>query len=374
MPLKLIRRGDTPNIWMRGTVRGIKVYETCGTTDEKAAEAFRAKREWEILQSTVFGQQATATLIDAALIYLEAGGEVRFTKKITDHFGAAPLASIDQAAIDRAARLLYPDAAPATLVRQVYAPISVMLNRAAEHGLCTPFRIRRPKLPKGRVRWLTRAEASRLIAACAPHLAPLVTFLLFTGARTGEALWLDWRNVDLKRRQVQFLDTKNGESRGVPLHPEAVAALKGLKHREGAVFRRPDGKPYDGLRDDDNDRSAGTRIKTAFRAACRRAEIEDFSPHDCRHTWASWHYAKHRDLSALMHLGGWKSEKMVLRYAHLNVGHLAGSIDAMPGLSARPKGRQPADRAAPGYVSRGHTKGRARTRRQAPRQARRDAS
>ena len=374
MPLKLVRRGDTPNIWMRGTVRGIKVFETCGTTDEKAAEAFRAKREWEILQSSVFGQQATATLIDAAIIYLEGGGEVRFTKKITDHFGAAPLASIDQAAIDHAARVLYPNAAPATLVRQVYAPLSVMLNRAAERGLCNAFRIRRPKLPKGRVRWLTLAEARRLIAACAPHMAPLVTFLLFTGARAGEALWLDWRNVDLRRRQVQFLDTKNGDSRGVPLHPEVIAVLKSLKHRSGMVFRRPDGKPYDGLREgDDNDRSAGTRIKTAFRAACRRAGIEDFSPHDCRHTWASWHYAKHRDLSALMHLGGWKSEKMVLRYAHLNVGHLAGSITSMPGLSARPKARQPAARQASGYVSHGRTKGLTRIHHQAPRQAQQDA-
>jgi hypothetical protein len=33
---------------------------------------------------------------------------------------------------------------------------------------------------------------------------------------------------------------------------------------------------------------------------------------------------------ALMHLGGWKSEKMVLRYAHMNVAHLESSITALP--------------------------------------------
>jgi hypothetical protein len=37
-----------------------------------------------------------------------------------------------------------------------------------------------------------------------------------------------------------------------------------------------------------------------------------------------------RDLPALMKLGGWKSEKMVLRYAHVNVAHLAQSIAALP--------------------------------------------
>jgi hypothetical protein len=37
-------------------------------------------------------------------------------------------------------------------------------------------------------------------------------------------------------------------------------------------------------------------------------------------------------LIALMKLGGWKSERMVLRYAHVNVSQLAPSINA--GLAA----------------------------------------
>lgn len=44
---------------------------------------------------------------------------------------------------------------------------------------------------------------------------------------------------------------------------------------------------------------------------------------------ASWHYAADRDLTALMKLGGWK-RKMVLRYARVNVTHLAQSIAALP--------------------------------------------
>ena len=65
-----------------------------------------------------------------------------------------------------------------------------------------------------------------------------------------------------------------------------------------------------------------------------RPEIDHFSPNDCRRTWATWHYAANRDIIALMKLGGWKSEKMVLRYAHVNVGHLASSIDALPWVKA----------------------------------------
>jgi len=62
----------------------------------------------------------------------------------------------------------------------------------------------------------------------------------------------------------------------------------------------------------------------------RNVPVTDFSPHDCRHTWATWHYAANRDLIGLMQLGGWKSEKMVLRYAHVNATHLAASIAALP--------------------------------------------
>ena len=62
----------------------------------------------------------------------------------------------------------------------------------------------------------------QLISCCAPHLAPLVTFMLFTGCRIGEALALDWRDVDLSRAHAAFLDTKNGDRRGTPLHPRAL--------------------------------------------------------------------------------------------------------------------------------------------------------
>jgi integrase len=152
-----------------------------------------------------------------------------------------------------------------------------------------------------------------------------------TGARVGEALWLDSRHVDLKRGHVSFPKTKNGEARGIPLHPRVIAALANLPHHEGCVFRRPDGAAYERPdADDDSDTSAGSRISTAFSGACKRAGVIDFHPHDCRHTWATWHYAANRDLGALQKLGGWKSVRMVMRYTHVNVDELRHTIDALP--------------------------------------------
>ncbi len=324
MALKLFKRKGSENWYIRGSVRGLPVYESTGTTEKTAAEAIRIQREKALLDQTIFGKKGNATFLEAAVIYMELGGERRFVGPLIDYFKTTLLAAIDQNAIDRAAAAIYPKESNATRVRQCYGPMNAILNRAVKRGLCEARIMERPSIQKGRIRWLTPEEAERLIDACAPHLKPLVLFLFGTGARMSEALYLDWHEVDLERAQVQFIDTKNDRARGVPLHPRLVAALVALPHRGKQVFRRPDGAAYADKED------GGGQIKTGFRAACRRAGITDFTPHDCRHTWATWLLAATGNMNALMELGGWNSPSMVMRYAHLNVGHLEAITNALP--------------------------------------------
>lgn len=324
MSLTLHRYKGSPNWRCRGTVRGFSYDRSTGVADRDAAEQIRIKIEGQLLQNSIHGRRATATFASSFVSYAKAGGERRYCAPLVEHFGETPLVRIDQAAIDAAADALKPNAGPATRNRQIYTPMAAILHHAAKRGLTDFRRIERPKQPPGRVRWLEPDQAERLIEACAPHLRPLVIFLFGSGARLSEALYLNWGNVDLAARRVRFLETKNGEARGVPLNERVLLELANLEHREGAVFRRPDGAPYVRRRD------GGGPVKTAFQGACRRAGIEDFTPHDCRHTWASWFYGATRDLGALMALGGWKSERMVLRYVHLNPDHLADAINRLP--------------------------------------------
>jgi integrase len=330
MSLRLVRRPKSPNWIIRGTVRGSRVEESAGTSDRRVAEEIRAKREAEILTDRVYGRRATCTFAEAALSYIECGGSTRFLEAVLRHFGTTPLSRINQDAIERGARKTYPNTSNATLDRQFFTPASAVLKHAAKRGWCAPLILERPNVSAPRIRWLTLDEADRLIGACGDHLRPLVIFMIYTGARIGEALWLDWSDVDLVRRHVVFPRTKNGEVRGVPLHERVVVALTNLPYRDGEVFRRPDGLPYERPKRPD-DTSAGSRIKKAFAGACSRAEIDNFSAHGCRHTWATWHYAANRDVSALMRLGGWKTVSMVMRYVHANVDEHRHTIDRLPG-------------------------------------------
>jgi integrase len=340
MPLKLIppgKRHGSPYWYIRGSVRGIRVDESTGVSDKKAAEEVRIKREGEVLTQSIHGDPAVRTFAAAVTSYVALGGDNSRLKPILHHFGPRHLlANIGQAEIEDCARKLYPRASAATRNRQIYTPISAVLHHAARKKWCAKPVIARPKgHDSERVRWITYEEAERLIAAAAPHIRPLVVFLLSTGARLSEALYLEWSDVDLTRAHVVFRPTeargiKTEEARGVPLPVRAVAELANLPwDREGFVFRRPAGKirksgrvwlPYES-----REGEGGGQIKTAWRGMLRRAGVSDFSPHDCRHTWATWHYRANRDIQALMALGGWKTPKMVFRYTHVNTSHLAPS-------------------------------------------------
>ena len=124
---------------------------------------------------------------------------------------------------------------------------------------------------------------------------------------------LEWPEVDLGAARALLWEgeTKGGRRRIVHLPPAAVVALAGLPHRAGHVFLNRHGEPY---RDSE---AGGGQLRKPWARACKAAEIEGITPHGLRHTWATWHYALHRDLLRLKEDGGWASVSQVERYAHL---------------------------------------------------------
>ena len=146
-----------------------------------------------------------------------------------------------------------------------------------------------------------------------------------------EAIYLSWddRSVDLTGGRVIFWAdrTKAKKRRVAEMPPRVVAALANLPHRDGPVFRHNGGQAY-------AVRSSGGQIHFGFGSAVARAGLNpDLTPHSCRHTWASWHYALHKDPLRLRYDGGWSTLDLVERYAHLlPAGHEA-AIQKFLGLS-----------------------------------------
>lgn len=332
MPLRLVQRHGGKIWYLRGTIRGFRVDESTGTVDLKAAEEIRIKREAVLLTRSIHGDTVTRTFSEAAISYMQAGGERELMTPILKRIGRKKLSEVNQGVIDDLAERLFGDGGPATRNRKVYTPVSAVLHHAARKGWMPKPVIARPKEPRGRVRSVTREEAVRLIQNAAAHLKPLVLFLFSTGCRLGEALKLKWEDVDLSGGRVTFWETKNGEIRVVPMPPEAVAALANMPNRKGHVFRTQKGAAYE-----DRKGMGGGQVKTAWAGMCKRAKISDFSPHDCRHTFATWYLRDNPgDHLGLMKVCGWKSVEMVKRYAHLNVEDVTPRVNGIWGKNGDP--------------------------------------
>src|SRR5215470_2940602 len=88
-----------------------------------------------------------------------------------------------------------------------------------------------------RLRYLSLEECERLIQACkAPHLRAIVTIALHTGMRSGEIRNLQWRDLDFDTGFLIVCESKNGESRHVPMDSTVVALLRNWSHTAGSGF------------------------------------------------------------------------------------------------------------------------------------------
>ena len=207
-----------------------------------------------------------------------------------------------------------------TVARELNS-INAMLAHAKDMGLNAPeFRLKRPSVDDARTRWLTEDERDRLIAACPSEIRGLVTFLFYTGCTIGEAFSLNWQDA---RGGRAFFTRRKGKmrkrrTRAVPLTGEAHNAMGA--DTGGLVFRRPDGNGWE--------RSG---FYDFFNPSCMAAGIADFTPHDCRHTFASHLVQKGASLRAVADLLGHTSLAMVMRYSHLAPSHLSDTVSLLGG-------------------------------------------
>lgn len=344
MPLTLTRRGASGPWQIVGTVAGQRVRQSARTVDRRLAEEARAELEAKLYRSAVYGARAVVTWEQAALSYLDAdqrsASEQARLLRLNDHLVGKRLQDITQATIDRVIQArCRPGAQPATKLREVITPIRAVLAHAARRQWCDMPAFEAPKGATGvkRTRWLTPLEVERLVAGASPHLVPMILFLVGAGARMGEAMALEWSDVDLAHGRALLRDTKQGRDRVAELPPRTVAALANVPHRDGHVFRPPAQRGKQAPSYADSGGLYGGQIASAWRGACRRSGIIGATPHTLRHTWASWHYALHRDLMRLKADGDWSTVSQTERYTKLVPPSMAQEIRKFLGIGKTTK-------------------------------------
>jgi integrase len=197
-------------------------------------------------------------------------------------------------------------------VRLIHATIRAMLSAAVEDGLI----VDNPARGLGRVLRLVRSKASRqehirsfdaeqeaafltAVLTLESRFYPPFLLLARTGLRLGEALALQWDDVDLAARDARVerarsnrgvVDTpKSGHGRTVDLSAQLVEVLRELdtdskaatlavgRTRSAWVFATGTGSPYD-----------HGNVAKAFKRALKAAVLPArFHVHCLRHTYAS---------------------------------------------------------------------------------------
>jgi integrase len=212
-------------------------------------------------------------------------------------------------------------------VKREMGLVSSVINHARrewEIQCENPFSlVKRPREGRERDRRFEDDEETRLLAALDiengkpggegarnPWIKPLVLFAIETAMRRSELLSLEWANVDKTKRTAKLPDTKNGESRVVPLSSVALGILEKLPvSLDGRVFP-----------------TTADAIKKAFPRACARAGIDDFHFHDLRHEATSRLAKKLSNVIELSRVTGHKDLKMLARYYHTRPEELAEKL------------------------------------------------
>ena len=157
------------------------------------------------------------------------------------------------------------------------------------------------------------------------------------GLRCGEMMALEWRDVDLAKRQLcvqrsdwkgQVTTTKGGRLRYVPMTERLAAALHGAPSsawRAGAVSERG--------------RAAHAEDRAGPRAAGgARGEGVERGVHILRHTFCSHLAMQGAPARAIQELAGHKDLATTQRYMHLSPAAIEGAIRLLDS-AAEPAGR-----------------------------------
>jgi integrase len=158
----------------------------------------------------------------------------------------------------------------------------------------------------------------KLYNASSDFLKPILIFAFNTGARQAEILKLNWEDINLNQGYINLRDTKNNESRIIPINEALKTTIKSLQKNNDndTVFVYKNSNPV-------------KSVKTAFYSALRRSRIDKCRFHDLRHTFATRLVMAGVDIVTVKELLGHKDISMTMRYSHPTPQHKKEAVEKL---------------------------------------------
>ena len=167
-----------------------------------------------------------------------------------------------------------------------------------------------------RLKTLSDEDINKLIAAATNKLTrDLITFLILTGCRKGEALNLKWDDVDLKNDVIAIKGTKTKYDRYIPVSKPLKELLSGIEKIQDCLYVF-----------NINGAKIGN-FRRSFTTACRNAGLKNLRIHDLRHVFASKMVMNGTSLYITGELLGHRTTQMTKRYSHLVPDTLKKAVD-----------------------------------------------
>src|SRR5712692_2295715 len=277
-------------LWKRGGVYWAYVYidgvrhaKSTGTGNRRQAELVeqRFKAELNLKRHGISQPAPEMTFGELAARFL-AEGEPRpyhidRLKVLLPYWSETPIGRITKAQARNYRRDRHAEKRVSeTTVNRDLEALRHILFWAVDEGLLTINPLSRVQMVRERRKprlMVTLEEERKLLGAAAPHLRLIIITALHTGMRRGEILGQRWEHVDFTRRLLYVTKSKTpgGEAREIPLTQRLFDLLEEQRQAEGLIFTFK-GRPIH-------------KIKTAWKAAIRRAGLRYFRFHDLRHTF-----------------------------------------------------------------------------------------
>jgi len=324
----------------KGTIYRVQIRKKGFKHQSRSFTTFKSAKKWkyDIIKAQTSGETTDTAVMRRTLLsnlidrYIENVLDPTSTNYITrlgqlrwwrEELGHCVVTHVTEDLISQSLERLYktPDRfgkpRKDATINRYSTTLSCLLEKACKEWRLIPRNpvrnLKKRIEPKKKKRVLSLEECRKLLEICqnypSAYVLPLISIFLCTGARRGEVLYLRQRDFSPIRGEIFLENTKNGESRTVPLVEPALGYLKDYVSSlpEGGVDDylfpgRTKLKPID--------------IRGTWKIVLRQAGIEDLTLHSLRHTAISLLSELKIPVHIIAQIVGHKTLAMTMHYTN----------------------------------------------------------